>query len=103
LTAIGNDLGFEQVFARQMAAVGAPGDAALALSTSGQSVNVLAAVDEAKRLGITTIGLTGSGGGALATAVDVRISVPSTNTARLQESHILIAHIVCELVELQLA
>ncbi len=99
LTAIGNDYGFEQVFARLVAAHGKPGDVALALSTSGNSPNVLVAVAEARRLGLVTIGLTGKGGGKLAGEVDVALVVPSSATERIQESHMTFLHALCELVD----
>jgi len=99
LTAIGNDYGYEHVFARLVAAYGRDGDAALAISTSGNSPNVLAAVREARSRGLRTIGLTGCGGGKLAPAVDVAVVVPSDDTQRIQESHIAVGHVLCELVE----
>jgi D-sedoheptulose 7-phosphate isomerase len=102
VTAIGNDYGFEQVFARQLQAFGQSVDVAIAFSTSGRSANVIAAVKEARRLGMGTIGLTGADGGELADAVDVCLRVPARSTARVQESHILVAHVLCELVEREL-
>ena len=99
VTAISNDYGFERVFARQLEAIAAPHDVALAISTSGGSPNVLAAVAAARELGIATIGLTGAGGGALRDAVDILIAVPSDATPRIQEVHILAWHMICELVE----
>lgn len=102
LTAIANDFGFEQVFARQLRGLGAAGDVAIAISTSGSSSNVLAAVEAARELGVATIGLTGGDGGALAGAVDVCLRVPAHKTARIQEAHILIAHVLCELTERQI-
>lgn len=99
LTAIANDYGFERVFARQVEACGVAGDVAVAISTSGRSANVLAGVRTARELGLATIGLTGGDGGSLADLVDVCLTVPSGATARIQESHILIAHVVCDLVE----
>jgi D-sedoheptulose 7-phosphate isomerase len=99
LTAIGNDYGFEQVFARLVTAHGRPGDVALALSTSGNSPNVLVAVAEARRLGLVTIGLTGKGGGKLAREVDVALVVPSDATERIQESHVTFLHALCEMVD----
>jgi len=103
ITAIANDFGFEHVFVRQLEALGNRGDAAVAISTSGRSANVLAGVSAARDLGLATIGLTGANGAELAAAVDVCLSVPATNTARIQEGHILVAHVLCELVERQLA
>jgi D-sedoheptulose 7-phosphate isomerase len=99
VTAIGNDYGFEQVFARQLQAFGQPVDVAIAFSTSGRSANVIAAVHEARHLGMATIGFTGAEGAELAGAVDVCLRVPARSTARIQESHILLAHVLCELVE----
>jgi D-sedoheptulose 7-phosphate isomerase len=102
LTAIANDFGFEHVFARQLRGLGAAGDVAIAISTSGASANVLAGVEAARELGVATIGLTGGDGGALADAVDLCLRVPADNTARIQEGHILIAHVLCELTERQI-
>jgi D-sedoheptulose 7-phosphate isomerase len=99
LTAIGNDYGFEHVFERLVGAYGHDGDAALAISTSGNSPNVLAAVREARQRGMRTIALTGRGGGKLAPAVDVAIVVPSDDTQRIQECHGAVGHVLCELVE----
>ena len=99
LTAIGNDYGFEQVFARQVQALGRPGDVAIAISTSGRSPNVLAGVRAAQEMGLTTIGLIGGDGGELGSLVDIPIVVPSTNTARIQECHITIGHLFCEAIE----
>jgi D-sedoheptulose 7-phosphate isomerase len=99
LTAIGNDYGFDRVFARLVQAYGREGDVALAISTSGNSPNVIAAVQEARERGLHTIGLTGRRGGKLAPLVDVALCVPSDDTQRIQESHITIAHAVAELVE----
>jgi D-sedoheptulose 7-phosphate isomerase len=103
LTAIANDYGFERVFARQLEALGRPGDVALAISTSGRSPNVLSGVQVAGDLGMTTIGLTGGDDGELAGAVDLCLRVPAQATARIQESHILIAHVICDLVERDLS
>ena len=99
LTAIGNDYGFDQVFARLIQAHGRPGDLAVAISTSGNSANVLEAVSEARGRGIRSIGLTGKGGGKLAGAVDVPIVIPSEVTARIQETHITVLHVLCELID----
>lgn len=102
LTCIGNDYGFEQVFSRQIIALGKPGDCLIAISTSGNSANVLAAVTSANRLNIRCIGLLGRDGGKLKNNCDVPIVVPSTVTARIQEAHILIGHSLCGAVEQQL-
>jgi D-sedoheptulose 7-phosphate isomerase len=99
LTAIGNDYGFEWVFARQVQALGEPGDVAVAISTSGRSPNILAGVGAAVRRGLTTIAFTGGDGGLLAGMVDIAIVVPSISTPRTQECHITIGHILCEAVE----
>lgn len=103
LTAIANDYGFDRVFARQLEAFGAPGDVAMAISTSGQSANVLSGVRQAKELDMRTIGLTGARGGELAELVELCVHVPSEVTARIQEGHIVIAHVICELVERELS
>jgi D-sedoheptulose 7-phosphate isomerase len=99
LTAIGNDYGFNDVFARQVRAHGRAGDVLLAISTSGSSHNVLRAVDEAHEVGMKVIGLTGGSGGALARSCDVCLTVRASSTPRIQEMHILLAHVLCELVE----
>jgi D-sedoheptulose 7-phosphate isomerase len=102
LTAIGNDFGFDRVFARLVEAHGRTGDVAFAISTSGDSPNVLEGVAEARARGMASIGLIGRGGGKLAGAVDVPIVVPSERTARIQEVHIAIIHLLCELVDEEL-
>jgi len=99
LTAAANDLGFEHVFARQVEAIGRPGDALVAISTSGNSPNVVRAADVARGLGLRTIGLTGQDGGALGPRVDVWIPAPSRETPRIQEAHLAIEHVLCEIVE----
>lgn len=103
LTALGNDFGFEAIFSRQVEALGKPGDVAIGITTSGQSPNVLAAVKTAKRMGIRTIGFIGKDGGPLKGLVDIPIVVPSDSTQRIQESHITIGQILCELVEAHFA
>jgi D-sedoheptulose 7-phosphate isomerase len=103
VTAIANDYGFEHVFARQLHGLAAAGDVAIAISTSGRSRNVLAGAAAARELGLQTIALTGGDGGELARAVDVAIVVPAQATARIQEAHILIGHVLCELVEREIA
>jgi D-sedoheptulose 7-phosphate isomerase len=102
LTAIGNDYGFERVFERQIEAHGRPGDLAIAFSTSGNSANVIAAVIEARKRGLRTLALTGRSGGKLADLSEFAIRVPSDQTPRIQELHITICHILCELVEASL-
>lgn len=99
LTAIGNDYGFERVFARLVEAHGRPGDVAIALSTSGNSPNVLAAVEAARERGLATLGLCGAGGGKLAGCVDVALVVPSDRTDRIQEAHITALHALCDVVD----
>ncbi len=102
LTCIGNDYDFGEVFARQVAGVGRPPDALVGISTSGMSANVVRAMETARALGITTVGLLGRGGGRLAPLCDVPIVVPSQATARIQEAHIFIGHSLCALVEQRL-
>jgi D-sedoheptulose 7-phosphate isomerase len=99
LTAIGNDYGFDQVFARQIEAFGKPGDVAVGISTTGNSPNVLRGLAKAKEIGLTTAGLTGDSGGKMKTDADYCICVPSRETPRIQECHILIGHAIAELVE----
>jgi D-sedoheptulose 7-phosphate isomerase len=99
LTAVGNDYGFDQIFTRQVQALGRPGDVAIGISTSGNSPNVTSAINQAAKQDLKTIGLAGKDGGSLAKAGDVSIVVASTNVARVQECHITIGHILCELVE----
>jgi D-sedoheptulose 7-phosphate isomerase len=99
LTAVGNDYGFEEVFARQIRALTRPGDVALAISTSGESPNVLRALDAAREKNLRTIGLTGRTGGKMRDKVDLCLCVPSDSTPRVQEAHLVIAHILCRLVE----
>ena len=99
LTCIGNDYSFEEVFSRQVRALGRPGDVLIAISTSGNSANVLAAVAAASELGMVTVGLTGGSGGKLAATVFHSLVVPHPVTARIQECHLTIEHILCEIVE----
>jgi D-sedoheptulose 7-phosphate isomerase len=102
LTSIANDFSFEHVFARQIEALGAPGDIALGISTSGNSPNVIHALRVARQLGLVTIGFTGEDGGELKDAVDICFQVPSNSTPRIQEMHITVAHTLCELIEIEL-
>jgi phosphoheptose isomerase len=99
LTAIGNDYGYEHVFSRQVQAHGNAGDVLIAITTSGSSKNVVAAVAAARELGMKVIGLTGAKGGAFVASCDVGIAVPSTNTARIQECHIAVGHVLCEVLD----
>ena len=102
LTAIGNDYGFESIFSRQVEALAEPGDVMVGLSTSGNSPNVLKALKAAHERGCRTVGLLGKDGGSIRTACDLALVVPSTDTPRIQEGHITIIHIVCDLVEKKL-
>lgn len=99
LTAIGNDFGFEQLFARQVDALGQPGDVAIGITTSGQSPNVHLALEKAREKGLVTIALTGKGGGKLHGVVDLMLVVPSDTTARIQEMHILLGQMLCDALE----
>jgi D-sedoheptulose 7-phosphate isomerase len=99
LTAVANDYGFEQVFARQVEALGRPGDVVIGLTTSGNSRNVAAALTQARLLGCCTVAFTGLGGGLVKSLADIHIEVPSTDTARIQEAHIFLGHILCGIVE----
>jgi D-sedoheptulose 7-phosphate isomerase len=99
LTSVSNDYGFENVFARQIAGLGQPADIAIAISTSGNSSNVLRAIEAARTKGMYTVGLSGESGGEMAGKVDVLFRVPSRHTPRIQETHIMIGHIICDLVD----
>ena len=102
MTAGGNDIGFENVFARNVEGLGKVGDALLVISTSGNSENVIKAVNKAKEIGIKVIGFLGGTGGQLLNMVDIPVKIPSYNTQRIQEGHITVAHIICELLESEL-
>ena len=99
LTAGGNDIGFDNIFSRQIEALGNSGDVLIAISTSGKSENINRAVKEAKKKGMTVIGFLGKGGGSSKDIVDVPIIIPSNDTQRIQEGHITVAHIICGIVE----
>jgi D-sedoheptulose 7-phosphate isomerase len=99
VTAVANDYSFEMIFARQLEALGAPGDVAVGISTSGKSPNVLAALRMAKDKKMVTVGMTGKNGGAMRELADLCIRVPSERTARIQEVHILVGHVFCEIVD----
>jgi D-sedoheptulose 7-phosphate isomerase len=99
MTAIGNDYGFDQIFARQVTGLGRQPDIIVAISTSGRSPNVLNGVRAASEKGLTTIGFSGGEGGPLAELVDIPIVVPSVSTPRIQECHITLVHIMCEVLE----
>ncbi|MEI7640285.1 MAG: D-sedoheptulose 7-phosphate isomerase [bacterium] len=102
LTACGNDYGFDKIFERQLQALGAKGDVAIAISTSGNSPNVILGIKEAKKNGIKVIGFTGEGGGKIKPLCDLLIDVKSKNTMRIQETHITFFHIICDMVETSL-
>jgi D-sedoheptulose 7-phosphate isomerase len=102
VTAIANDYAYDEVFARAVRGMGRSGDVLVAITTSGNSPNVLKAAEAARSLGMTTIGMTGELGGKLKGWSDILINVPARDTARIQESHIMIGHAICELVEAQL-
>lgn len=99
LTAIGNDYGYDKIFSRQIEANGKNGDLFIAISTSGNSTNILLAIQRAREMGISVIGLTGASGGKMKELCDICICVPSSETPRIQESHIVIGHIICAAVE----
>lgn len=99
LTAIGNDYGFDDVFSRQVEGLGRAGDVLIGISTSGNSKNVVKAIEMARSIGMHTIGFTGEGGGKMAALCDLLFAVPSKVTARIQEMHILAGHIMCEIAE----
>jgi len=99
LTAAGNDLGYDEIFARQVEALGRPGDLALALTTSGRSANVIRGLDAARRLGLCAAALSGGDGGALHGLADPLVLVPSFETARIQEMHLALGHVLCAAIE----
>ena len=103
LTAIGNDYGYEHVFARELSAHARPGDVLMAISTSGNSRNILHAIEAARKANVSVIGMTGGSGGQMQNACDLCLCVPSRSTARIQEMHTTIGHAICELVEERLA
>ena len=102
ITAVSNDYGFNRAYARYIEAVGKKGDVLVAISTSGNSESVLQALDQASTLGFSCIVLTGSSGGRMASKADILLNMPSDNTPRIQELHILVGHIICEMVEWEL-
>ena len=99
ITALANDYGYEIIFSKQIEALGQKNDVAIGISTSGKAKNVAAAIKQAKKMGIKTVALTGGDGGELAKLADISLLVPSMVTARIQEAHITIGHIICELIE----
>lgn len=102
LTAIGNDYGYDKVFSRQMEGMGSEGDLFIGISTSGNSVNIINAITAAKAKGVKTVALVGRDGGEMARIADIAIIVPSSDTPRIQESHILIGHMICDIIEKEL-
>ena len=99
LTAIGNDYGYESLFARQVQAHGRPGDILIVYSTSGRSANIIRAIEEANRIGLITIGLSGNKGGVMIEACNFALEVPSDSTPKIQEGHLVLGHIICGLIE----
>lgn len=102
MTAVANDYSYDVVYSRMIQGCGRSGDVLFAISTSGNSKNILAAVEEARKRGMITIGMTGSGGGKMNGLCDIMLKVPSNDTPRIQESHILIGHTICQIIEEQL-
>ena len=102
LTSVSNDLAFDEIFAKQLRALGKEGDVAIGITTSGNSPNIIKAFEVAREMGIKTVALTGNDGGAIAKVAHIALIVPSNSTPRIQETHILIGHILCEMVEHQL-
>ena len=102
MTAVANDYGYDVVYSRIIKGTGKPGDVLVSLSTSGNSVNIINAIEVAKKVGMITVGLTGETGGKMRTMCDHLVNVPSSDTPRIQESHIMVGHIICQLVEQEL-
>ncbi|MFO7568302.1 MAG: D-sedoheptulose 7-phosphate isomerase [Smithellaceae bacterium] len=102
LTSIGNDYDFSEIFSKQIRALGQPGDIAWGISTSGNSPNVLKALEQAKKMGLVTLAFTGKDGGPIAQMADLCLNVTSNSTARIQETHITAGHVICELVDIKL-
>jgi len=99
ITSISNDYGFENLFSRQVQALGRKGDVLISLSTSGTSANIIKGIEEAKKAGITTVGMTGKSGGKMSGLCDICLMIPSEDTPRIQEAHILTGHILCSAIE----
>ncbi len=99
LTSVGNDFSYNDIFAKQVQALGKPEDILLGISTSGNSGNVINALDAAKEIGMTTVGLTGGEGGKMASLVDILLNVPTTHTPHIQECHIWVEHMLCQLID----
>jgi D-sedoheptulose 7-phosphate isomerase len=102
ITSIGNDYDFSEIFSKQIRAIGQPGDVAWGISTSGNSANVMKGLEMAKKMGLVTVAFTGKDGGSIAKIVDFSVNVSSSNTARIQETHITAGHAICELVDMKL-
>ncbi len=102
ITSIGNDYDFSEIFSKQIRAIGQAGDVALGISTSGSSQNVIKALEVAKKMGMVTIGLTGKDGGEIAKIVDYSLNVSSNSTPRIQEVHITVGHVICEMIDFKL-
>jgi D-sedoheptulose 7-phosphate isomerase len=102
ITSIGNDYDFSEIFSKQIRAIGQPGDVAWGISTSGNSANVMKGLEMAKKMGLVTVAFTGKDGGNIAKIVDFSVNVSSSNTARIQETHITAGHAICELVDMKL-
>ena len=102
ITSIGNDYDFSEIFSKQIRAIGQPGDVAWGISTSGNSANVMKGLEVAKKMGLVTVAFTGKDGGSIAKIVDFSVNVSSSNTARIQETHITAGHAICELVDMKL-
>ncbi len=102
ITAIGNDYGFDRIFSRQIEALAAPGDAVIGISTSGNSPNIQKGLEVARQAGCSTIGLLGKDGGTIKAVCDISLIIPSNDTPRVQEGHITVIHILCDLIELGL-
>lgn len=102
ITSIGNDYDFSEIFSKQIRAIGQPGDVAWGISTSGKSPNVIKALETAKKIGMATIGFTGKDGGDIARLVDYSLNVSSNSTPRVQEVHITLAHVICEMIDYKL-
>ena len=102
LTAIGNDYGFDYIFSRQVEAIGKRGDILIAISTSGNSKNVINAIKVARKIGIKVITLTGKGGGEMKSLGDINIVIPSNDTPRIQEMHIMVGHMICQIIDSQI-
>ena len=99
LTAIGNDYSYDEVFSRQLAGLGSKGDVLFAITTSGNSKNILKTAEVARQIGMKIVGMTGQGGGKLAALCDLCLTVPSTHTPRIQEMHIAVGHAICEIID----